>query len=52
MQAAVLDGELFSGEGSEGIDAILEAARPCRQLHGRRAVDVLQLEGQDVMAEP
>lgn len=50
--AAVLDGELFSGTGMDGIDAILTA----RQRDGRDiafgAFDLLQLDGVDLMAEP
>jgi hypothetical protein len=48
MQAAVLDGELFSGDGSEGIDAILEARGRAGSATAIALFDVLQLGGQDV----
>jgi bifunctional non-homologous end joining protein LigD len=52
VSRAVLDGELFSGGGSDGIDAILAA----RQRNGSdtafAAFDLLSLDGQEVVAEP
>jgi ATP-dependent DNA ligase len=52
VRAAVLDGELFSGIGTDGVDPILTA----RQRDGGdvsfMAFDLLHLGGPDVMAEP
>jgi ATP-dependent DNA ligase len=44
IKAAVLDGELFSGEGRDGIDAILTARNGDEDDVSFAAFDVLQLE--------
>jgi ATP-dependent DNA ligase len=48
----VLDGELFSGERRDGIDAIITARNSDGADVAFGAFDVLQLDGQDVMREP
>jgi ATP-dependent DNA ligase len=52
VAAAILDGELFSGEGSEGIDAILQARGRAGSADAIACFDVLEVDGQAVMAEP
>jgi ATP-dependent DNA ligase len=45
VKAAILDGELFSGEGRDGIDAILAARNGDGADVAFAAFDVLQLDG-------
>jgi ATP-dependent DNA ligase len=52
VNQVVLDGELFSGDGAEGIDAILVARGGDGANVAFAAFDVLQLGGRETMAEP
>jgi ATP-dependent DNA ligase len=52
VDQAVLDGELFAGEGIEGVDAVLAARGRGGGAVAFAAFDVLRLDGHDVMAEP
>src|SRR5256885_2005009 len=52
VRQAVLDGELFSNEGMDGIDGILTARHQARADVAFGAFDLLQVGGHDVMAEP
>jgi bifunctional non-homologous end joining protein LigD len=52
VRSACLDGELYSGEGSEGIDAILMARGQPGSPVAFGAFDVLQVGGREVMGEP
>jgi hypothetical protein len=53
VKAAILDGELFSGEGSEGIDAILEARGRAESssAHAFRHEDPERLPGRELRGE-
>jgi ATP dependent DNA ligase-like protein len=52
VRSACLDGELYSREGSEGIDAILMARNQPGTAVAFAAFDLLTAGEQDVMAEP
>ena len=49
---AVIDGELYSGDGAEGIDAILAARQQAAGVVTFAAFDLLEVGHHEVMAEP
>jgi ATP-dependent DNA ligase len=52
VERAVIDGELYSGDGAEGIDAILAARQQVRGDVAFAAFDLLEVGDHEVMAEP
>jgi bifunctional non-homologous end joining protein LigD len=52
VERAVIDGELYSGDGAEGIDAILAARGQVGSPVTFAGFDVLQVHGHDVTPEP
>jgi ATP-dependent DNA ligase len=52
VEQAVIDGELYSGDGAEGIDAILTARQQTGGNVTFAAFDVLLIGDREVMAEP
>jgi ATP-dependent DNA ligase len=52
IDQTILDGELCGETGSDGIQAVLEARGRRSSVTAFLAFDVLQVAGQDVMAEP
>ena len=52
VEGAVIDGELYSGDGMDGIDGILTARQQAGSPVTFAAFDVLEVAGHEVMAEP
>jgi bifunctional non-homologous end joining protein LigD len=52
VQSAILDGELFQGNGADGVERVLAARHGDGQDLALAVFDVLMLDSRDVMSEP
>jgi ATP-dependent DNA ligase len=52
VKSAILDGELFQGNGADGIESLLAARNRDGQDVALAMFDVLMLDGRDAMSEP